>query len=1201
MKDSQIPLWQKQCTVAAFSTESAIRILDPASSKASSPFGSSVAKKLVRLRWAFTLDVAGLADEEAKFAGAVLAKIAQRGFPAPCSLDLERYLLNNARQAGLLRYVEAEKSGALVFEIVDHVQNLPDLLKATFFTELLIGDEDVKKLLNSYRSVMTPAESDFFDIFLEACPDPRISLFLIPKRMVNTMVRLASPTKVEKTLRGGQTVDFAVQVPDTSKNKWLRIVVEIEEKSIDEEYQEKLMVLNSDTLSANRWEIWRLTIKEKNLWRERARELVQNICDAIGEDVLKAASHIRCNLSPQQRQTLMDLVLLPIAEAQLLLLIARWLHAKGSANIRIHNPQMLNLKPVLQNIDGYLSYLQNLYGLRNFSKPVLVDRMSDADVVYLLLPSSLPWNDSIYLDQKLVVPSLAFDEYVDPIMKDSLPRQIPSGIEHKQLEASLTFFLRNLFRKTKFREGQMAIIHRALRHEPVVGLLPTAAGKSLCYQLVSLLQPGFVLVVQPLRSLMLDQQDNLDAMGVHRSTTIMSHGEVSPEEELRTKEEGYKAIKMGLYFFVFISPERFQIPDFRQQLNQFVKNYPIPYCVVDEAHCVSEWGHDFRPSYLNLGRLVSTLCKHHECVPTLIALTGTASQNVLTDILRELGIPDPDAIVKPDSFDRRELNFEVIKVSSQERENRLISILQELINRRDYQSSNNLPSGLIFTYFIENKQVGTVHLKNLLLRTLPELSGKIEMYSGEPPKDFDGSTRDWEIRKTKLQQAFKRNEIPILVCTHSFGMGIDKPDIRFTIHAMLPRSLEEFYQQAGRAGRDGLRSHCFVIFVDDIPELANKLLDPLRVPIEKIGEILKREPTLEQQSDAVRNTWSLRNSFLGKNTDKAIVSALWDHLSGHLPERVGDRTKVNVPFNFLQTVTIKLTRTSKLSQLSLEKAIYRLLAVGAIEDYEKDYGGRVFIVHMKRLTVQDLHDRFKKYLSRYTTEGETNRYLPELQPEENYVEAVKVYAHRMVDFVYDHIERRRRRATWEMLQAVRNPTKFREQLMAYLQESEYTQPVKEITRRIDVNEWFQTIDRAQGVDGLVKLLGACRRFLEELPEHPGLLLITGFCRLHYGNEGLRDIGGAFKILREDYPKIDRCKVAELLLERVRTRFPGSVDSLLMTILEHDSSLEMARLCYSEATPYSDAYNNALFVLVEGISRVLSKVRDLDPEVRPSLF
>lgn len=1186
MPTQQSGPWHKRYAVASFAADSVGRLIDEHSADVLSPFGSHVLKQLVRLRRGFTIDVTGTStDEDARFAGAVLAKIAQRGFPAPCSVKLERFLLESCKQTGLFDYLQLERAGTISFKITDFPENLPDLLKAIFFTELLLGDSDVQSLLELYRSLQTPAEMEFFDIFLRKCPNPGLSLFLVPQRPIRTMIRLTRPIEEIESNIVERCVDFALEVPDTIKGDWLKLAVEIDEDPHRNQVRDEPGDQMDKLLKDNGWKVIRMSTKQRGNWQEVASELVKVLCNVITDRTLRAVKSLKNDISELQRRALTDLVLMPIAESQILLLVARWLYAKGSASLRIYNAQDLNLQPVLSSVDNYLTHLENLFGLKNFGRPTLVNTEKTADALYFLLPSPQFWS---YLNSKnivLVNPTVVFSEYEDPLLWNALPRPVPNNVHEELLRKSLTFFLQNLFRKVRFREGQLDIVEKCLRLEPVVGLLPTAAGKSLCYQLSGLLQPGFTLVVQPLRSLMWDQQDNLDSIGIHRSTALMSHAEVTPDEELRMREEGYRAIEQGFRFFVFISPERFQIPEFREQVKRFVINQPIPYCVVDEAHCVSEWGHDFRPSYLNLGRVVGNLCDHRGYRPVIVALTGTASQNVLTDILRELEILDPNAVISPRTFDRSELAFEVIRVRANERHTYLLSLLKGLINYQPGQVMNDVPSGLIFTYFVNDSQLGVSQLKKVLLNAVPEMTGKIEIYSGRKPKSFVGQDVDWELKKIELQQKFKRDEVPIMVCTHSFGMGIDKPNVRFTIHAMLPRSLEEFYQQAGRAGRDGEGSRCFIIFVDDQPKLADEILDPLKVPIEKT-DTLVRGVSRVQQGDILRNIWFLRNSFLGKNDDKRILDSLWEHLQKYLPVREGDRNSVEVPFNFLQARSITELDSFEQAQQALEKAIYRLLAVGAIEDYEKDYSKGVFVVYLTRHSVQGLSDRFKKYLSRYATEGEVKKYLPEVS--EDYVEAVKTYAHRMVDFVYDHIERRRRRAMWEMLQAARDPVKFREQLMAYLEESQFTKPIKELTKRVVPEEWFRLIDQAEGVDGLVKLFGACRRQLEEFPEHPGLLLLTGFCRLHYGDESLRDIGNAFTVLRESYPKIDRQEVARSLLERIKTRFPGVLDKVLLVILGSDSSLEMVRFCYSEAPSYSDSYRRALFMLVE---HILNGLRD----------
>lgn len=958
--------------------------------------------------------------------------------------------------------------------------------------------------------------------------------------------------------------------------------------------QKDLDSKRDEVLRGNGWEIWRLSTKMINNWEQQAKNLAQRLREAVTDEVIQAAKTLR-TFPEKKKQNLMNLVLLPIVEAQLTVAVARWLYANGTASFRIANPQNLNLKVVLDRIDETLTHLETLYGLDHLGRPKLVDSVEDADVVYFALPSAQAWKQLTLENPVVLAPTVAFSEFEDALLEGALPRPISEKMskDEKALEETLTYFLNQLFRKKEFWEGQVKIINRTLQHKPVVGLLPTAAGKSLCYQMASLLQPGFTIVVQPLRSLMWDQQDNLDAVGIHRSTTIMSHAEITPDEEMRLKEEGYNAIEKGLRFFVFISPERFQIPEFRRQVKNFVGNYSIPYCVVDEAHCVSEWGHDFRPAYLNLGRTVPELCDHRGYRPNFIALTGTASQNVLTDILRELNILDPEAIVMPENFDRKELKFEVIRVKSRERLDILKSLFKKLVGYRPGQPNTTLPSGLIFTYFVNDQEIGAASLRNMLKDTFPELSDFIEIYSGSKPFWWtEQGDREWETHKIKLQQRFKRNEVPIFVCTHSFGMGIDKPDVRFTIHAMLPRSLEEFYQQAGRAGRDRGKSHCYIIFSDDQPKLADEILDPIRVPIERTEELTRAIPR-DQQSDAIRNVWFLRNSFLGKDNDKQIINYVWQHLARELPAREGDRKEVEMHFYFLPDNFIsEKGDLSERKQQVLEKAIYRLLVIGGIEDYMKDYTARKYIVSLVRHSIEDLEKRFINYLNRYATEGEIRRYLPKVKPQ-SYAEAVQIYAYQVVEFVYDRIEQRRRRAMWEMLQAARDAVdlgdqKFREQLNTYMAESEFTQPVRELTKRVSPSEWFALIKKAEGVDGLVKLFGACRRQLEEYPEHPGLLLLTGFCRLHYGEEGLRDIGNAFFILKRDYPKINSLEVIRYLIAVTKERFPTKLDKVLELLLDTNPSKEIVRLCYVESPPYGSAYAKALFMLANDIIKILKK-------------
>ncbi len=248
-----------------------------------------------------------------------------------------------------------------------------------------------------------------------------------------------------------------------------------------------------------------------------------------------------------------------------------------------------------------------------------------------------------------------------PIRYDMPPAlgDSPAGDEeaekHPQL-GPLLYFLRNLFRKEEYRANQVDILRESLRGKDVIGLLPTGAGKSLTYQLSVLLQPGVSMVVAPLKSLMHDQYANLKRAGI--GSVLFIDSSLTPAERRQAQE----MMKAGERQFVFVSPERLQIQRFRDHLASL--DVPVSYCVVDEAHCVSEWGHDFRTAYLRLGPNARTHCPSEWSRLPIIALTGTASFDVLADVRRELGFGEETETITPESMEREELEFEIVQVSS---------------------------------------------------------------------------------------------------------------------------------------------------------------------------------------------------------------------------------------------------------------------------------------------------------------------------------------------------------------------------------------------------------------------------------------------------------------------------------------------------------------------------------------------------------
>jgi ATP-dependent DNA helicase RecQ len=392
--------------------------------------------------------------------------------------------------------------------------------------------------------------------------------------------------------------------------------------------------------------------------------------------------------------------------------------------------------------------------------------------------------------------------------------------------------VQNIFRKTGFRPGQVEIINRAIRGKSVIGLLPTGSGKSLTYQLTSLLQPGMVIVIDPIKSLMKDQYEGLLKNYIDGAIYINS------SLNAKQREIALDKIKNAETIFAFVSPERLQDDRFRNDLletSNLNKNY-FSYCIIDEAHCVSEWGHDFRTSYLRLGDNARNYCKTKsgKTIP-FFALTATASYDVLSDIQRELDIPDETAIVRLEKLDRPEIQFKIVEVVAdfedkgdlnwatqtilgQAKQKALETTLQSIpkyyetfsndtviieeakvvFNGKDIRLSNFQPN-TFFEQTGKESNAGLVfcpHRKSYF--GVKDNADKLSEHFSSIGTFVGGDDANNEITQSK----FVNNELDLLVATKAFGMGIDKPNIRYVVHFNYPSSIESYYQEAGRGGRD---------------------------------------------------------------------------------------------------------------------------------------------------------------------------------------------------------------------------------------------------------------------------------------------------------------------------------------------------------------------------------------------------------------
>src|SRR5881296_2909227 len=329
----------------------------------------------------------------------------------------------------------------------------------------------------------------------------------------------------------------------------------------------------------------------------------------------------------------------------------------------------------------------------------------------------------------------------------------------------LSLLLRERFGFEEFRPAQKQVIDRVIAGENVLAVMPTGSGKSLCYQLPALALPGLTLVVSPLIALMKDQVDQLGSLGLP-ATVINST--VSREQQ-RTRLEQAIAGRMKL---LYIAPERFQSEDFRAGLARA----KISLFAVDEAHCISLWGHDFRPDYLRLRKAVD-----HLKSPPVLALTATATPAVRRDIVAQLGIENATQVVS--GFDRPNLYLEVREVATS---------LEKI--RAIVELARWAPLGIV--YAGTRKNVEEIYAS--LRRAGVEAAA---YHAGLPPED-----------RKAVQERFMNASECVIVATNAFGMGIDRSHVRFVVHADIPDSVEAYYQEIGRAGRDGEPARCLLLF-----------------------------------------------------------------------------------------------------------------------------------------------------------------------------------------------------------------------------------------------------------------------------------------------------------------------------------------------------------------------------------------------------
>jgi len=721
----------------------------------------------------------------------------------------------------------------------------------------------------------------------------------------------------------------------------------------------------------------------------------------------------------------------------------------------------------------------------------------------------------------------------------------------------LEFFLDNIFDKPSFREGQFPIISNALNRKDTIGLLPTGGGKSLCYQLPCLLQPSVNFVVCPIKSLMYDQYDNLVKTLITNVNFITSDLEAGERREIEINFE------QGRYLFVWISPEKFQIPSFREKISAIVANFSIAYAVVDEVHCLSEWGHDFRTSYLNLAKAIDKLSpkdENGEGKIKFIGLTATASVNVLKDIKIEFSRQkqrlEDENIKSLLDYSRKELQFEVINDNGNKIEN-LKKLIKELKETENFTETTET-AGLIFTPNV-NGAYGCYLVSNTLNAIY---QNKVGWFSGDIPKrDVYGrkepvmSRADFNKYKQKIQQDFKDDKYQILVATKAFGMGIDKQNVFYTIHYGLPSSVEALYQEAGRAGRwdkkkEGNEDKIGKCFVLHSPETHDQI---------RVERLYHKDTTFAEMKEISEEV---------KWNGKDIFKQVFLFVQGQNDIEIDFEIILGIiRIYFKEKSTVRIFWNDAYSKLKikddvLQKAIYRLSLLGVVSDWTTDFINH-FEVQFNSLNENNIVKNVSDYIAKYETNVDVKTELQKVS--QNTILEKSIWY--LLNWTFENIAYNRKQSLKTLsdwCSEFKDSESFKQRIDSYFIFSETTFVLQHIAENTkEYEKWFEVLttnNQFPNKTEFEKLRDSISRFLESYRNNIGLNFLSGFVRLalnEYENSdgkerfesALSSIKGTFT-KGEQYDSLNRLKVlGKHLSEEQKMELSQSISKFYPELLE----------------------------------------------------
>jgi len=720
-------------------------------------------------------------------------------------------------------------------------------------------------------------------------------------------------------------------------------------------------------------------------------------------------------------------------------------------------------------------------------------------------------------------------------------KKVVKKISHiKDKHNQIKYFLNLIFRKKDFREQQLESVSNMLEGKHSLVLLPTGAGKSIIYQLSSLIIPGKCLIVDPIVALIDDQEKSLFSYGIDKTANVQQGSVAQKERSLERSSE---------WLFLFIAPERFFVEWFREEMMTFQGEGDSFFNmnVIDEAHCVSEWGHQFRPSYLHV---VKNTRKYSDLKPPILLMTGTASLNVYRDMKNEVSESVHGTIfeIRPKTPDRKELIFQHIEnsgasekkwdppVSKLKTLRKQIKIAREVLGGNpDFFKKNGRKSNSIIVFTPHrNGHYGCVSVNNNL-KLESEFCGfsddSVAFYCGKKPKAlFRLTKKEWTSLKKKVAEDFINNKKNTLVATKAFGMGVDKPNIRCSFHFGAPASLEDFYQEAGRAGRDGKESFCSII-CDFLPESLERKLSSSS--LEEVSYFVKAvsDDSPKSRSNTSLDSWldkhkdeigsikkdSIHRSDLARqlyfhsgsfNFDLEMASlecilSLWAESKGSSFDIQSYVFKTKIQES-IQGSAKKINSTQ-----AIQKALHRLTVIGYVEDYLVDYRTNSYtVIKNKNADIKTAKKNICDYIERIKPGSNDEKIKINKAKEEKKCLGV------LVRFIYDQIERSRYEAMLQVSSLLRetidNPEKFRDFLMGYMSHNATLDSLMRAVENTEFNsqfpKWFDFVEEKINSGHLSQLETSAERLL---PEHPGkesLYFVSSLGSLISGEVKNRSIG-----------------------------------------------------------------------------------------------